>query len=269
MISAFSDSRIVRLLNTHNIGYAENMNALFKAAKGEYIVIQDADDYSTENRLEILVDFLSKNEDIDMVGSSCIKVEEDKEQKVTMPLGADFIAQSFEAMTNPLPVLNGTLMFKREIIDKGFFFRKLKYVNRGQDDDWLFRVSEYFKITNVKEYLYYYRVNASSMTQNPKHYTYYSIFAGEYVRFLKHYRMTHGVDLLEQNNWSIIDAFFQKEKTSVTSIQPAYLELYIAHKYLALNNRFRSLSWLFKALFKDMGNAFIWKKIIYIVWNKK
>lgn len=269
ILSSFEDPRIVRILHAKNLGYEENMNALFRAAKGEFIVIQDADDYCSENRLQVLLDFLTAHPDIDMVGSSYVKVnEEQKEEQVPAVVGVSVISQSFQHMTDPLPVLNGAVMFRRKIVDLGFFYRKLKYINRGQDDDWLFRVSESFKIDNVAAYLYYYRSNASSMTLNPESNTYYSIFAGDYVRFLKDYRNIHGIDALQQNKWADIESFFLKEKNKITATEPAYLELYIAHKYLGQGKRLTTLKWLLKALWKDRSNFFIWKKIGFVILNK-
>jgi len=269
LIDAFGDDRIVFIQNKENLGYAHNMNTLFKAAKGEYLIIQDADDYSSGNRIQVLVDFLNTHRDVHVVGSSYIKVDDhEKEERVSVSTDRTFIATCFEQMSDPLPVLNGTLMFRREIFDRGFLFRNLKYINRAQDDDWLFRVSEHFTIANVKESLYYYRINSSSMTQNPIHSNYYSIFAGDYVRFLKTHRKEHGVDLLERANWVEIEKFFQGKKDQITSAEPAYMELYIAHKFLSQGKRIRTLQWLLKALWKDIGNAFIWKKIVYIVWKQ-
>ncbi|MDB5258747.1 MAG: glycosyl transferase family 2 [Chitinophagaceae bacterium] len=269
-IHSFSDDRIVSLKNKKNLGYAGNMNTLFKAARGEYIVIQDADDYCTPNRLQVLVDFLQAHQAVDMVGSSYVKIdEEDKEEKVSLSEDRKEIESAFDKLLDPLPVLNGAVMFRRKIIEEGFFFRPLLYVNRAQDDDWLFRVSEKFCLANVNEYLYYYRYNPSSMTMNLSSINYFSLFSGDYVRFLKKYRMETGIDLLAEKNTKEIGAFFQQKKKEVTQQQPAYLELYIAHKYLALEDRARTIQWLFKALLKNPGDAFIWKKIGFVLLNRK
>ncbi|MBC7487533.1 MAG: glycosyltransferase family 2 protein [Cytophagaceae bacterium] len=269
-IERFSDHRIIYFKNEKNLGYAGNMNALFKASKGEYLVIQDADDYSTPTRLQVLVDFLQRQSSIDMVGSSYIKVNaEGKEEKVFVSDDQEAINKAFETLSDPLPVLNGSVMFRRKIIQEGFFFRPLLYVNRSQDDDWLFRISEKFNLSNVKDCLYYYRYNPASMTMNLSAINYYSLFSGDYVRFLKKNRMEMGIDLLMKERTKEIDAFFEQKKKEITADQPAYLELYIAHKYLALNNRVQTIQWLFKALLKNPGDGFIWKKIGFVLLNKK
>lgn len=268
-IDSFNDTRIVVKKNPHNLGYAGNMNALFKAAKGEYLIIQDADDYCAVNRLQVLVDFLESHPSIDMVGSSYIKVDaQGKEQKILLSEDLAGVKQAFVQMVDPLPVLNGSVMFRRKIIDEGFFFRDLKYVNRSQDDDWLFRISEKFNLANVSDYLYYYRFNPASMTMNLSAINYFSLFSGEYVRFLKTIRVKEGIDLLEHGQTKTIEDFFLQKKKELTDQQAAYLEIYIAHKYLALNERGHTILWLFKALLKDPGNAFIWKKIVFVLLRR-
>jgi glycosyltransferase involved in cell wall biosynthesis len=269
VVSSFSDIRIVRISHARNIGYAENMNSLFRAARGQYLVIQDADDYCTANRLDVLVSFLDTHTEVDMVGSSYIKVNEfNQEEEVVMPSGSKLIHKQLESLVDPLPILNGTVMFRRKVIDQGVFFRKLRHIDRGQDDDWLFRVSERFTLDNIAQCLYYYRFNSLSMTQDPSKVNYYSLSAAAYVRYLKEYRRIHGVDLQEQNNENEIDLFFLKKKQEITATEPAYLELYIAHKYLSIGKRVLALRWLFKALMKDSTNSFIWKKMMYVLLNK-
>ena len=269
-IEGFSDERIIYFKNEKNLGYAGNMNALFKAAKGQYLVIQDADDYCTPNRFQVLLDFLQEHQSIDMVGSAYVKVDaEGKEEKVMVTDDQAEINKAFETLRDPLPVLNGSVMFRRKIIEEGYFFRPLLYVNRSQDDDWLYRVSEKFQLANVKDCLYYYRYNPASMTMNLSAINYFSLFSGDYVRFLKVNRMERGIDLLTEKRNNDIEIFFKQKKSEVTSQQPAYLELYIAHKYLAAGNGIKTIQWLFKALLKNPGNGFIWKKIAFVLLNRK
>ena len=242
IVARYSDVRIICLKNHRNLGYAGNMNVLLKAAKGKYIVIQDADDYSATDRLEVLVDFLERHTAIDIVGSSYVKIEEGKkEERISVVDDREIIKQAFVNMIDPLPVLNGSVMFKKKIVEEGILFRHLIYVNRGQDDDWLFRVAEKFNATNIDKPLYYYRTNSSSMTLNVSHINYFSIFSGDYVRFLKTYRMEQKSDLLEEQNKLVLASFFAQKKKEVTDRDPAYLELYIAHKYLAQENRLHTL----------------------------
>lgn len=267
-IRRFQDSRISVYEQTFNLGYVENMNTLFRLAQGDYIVIQDADDYSTPSRVEVLLNYLEQHPQVDFVGSSYCKFDDTGKREVKKALlGQAEIQQAFHEMHNPLPLLNGTLMLRRHVLDQGFYFRDLHYVRRGQDDDWLFRLSEHFTASNVEACLYYYRSNTSSMTLNPSLITYPSLSTANFIRFLKTQRISEGIDLLQSEKWEEMDAFFDQEKRILLKQEPAYIESYIAHQYLALGDRFASLKWFVKALLKNPGNVFFWKKIGYVMVN--
>ncbi len=268
VIQRYHDPRIRVISHHHNLGYEENMNFLFQEAKCDVIVVQDADDYSAPNRLSYLFDFLTQNPQVSLVGSSYFKVDDfGLKELIPVTSSIEWIKESFDQMRDPLPVVNWC-MLRKEIIEQGFLFRKLNYVNRGQDDDWMFRISEKFIMANVPEPLYYYRSNPASMTLNPSYITYNSLSAGDYVRFIKARRVATGIDVLDQKKWTEIDHFFNEKKKILTQNQPAYLESYIAHKYLGMGDRFNGLKWLLKALIKNPKDMFFWKKIVYVLVSK-
>lgn len=64
------DSRIKLLVNTKNIGHLATYNKLFFASEGEYIMIQDADDWSEPTRIEKQLALFSKY-DIGLCVTNC------------------------------------------------------------------------------------------------------------------------------------------------------------------------------------------------------
>ena len=50
-------------------GLAFSLNKIISKSKGNYLARMDADDFSKKNRLKIQIEFLKKNEEIDLVGS--------------------------------------------------------------------------------------------------------------------------------------------------------------------------------------------------------
>jgi glycosyltransferase involved in cell wall biosynthesis len=269
VIRSYQDPRIRVLQHTQNLGYVGNMNTLFRAAKGDFIMIQDADDYCEPNRLSCLYEFFQENSHVDLVGSSYYKVESNGQQElVVMPTDIALIKAQFDQMHYPLPIVNGCCMLRRKIIEQGFSFRNLKYVSRGQDDDWLFRLSEHVVMANVPEALYYYRTNQASMTLNPSHTVDHNVWAADFVKLLKQYRMTKNVDLLSHDRAPEIDAFFNAKREEVLRDMPAFFELYHAEKYLGVNDRKNALIWYAKALRKDVTNAYIWKKMVWVLCRK-
>jgi glycosyltransferase involved in cell wall biosynthesis len=269
IIKEFSDPRIQLHINSENLGYAENMNILFNATKGDYIILQDSDDYCTHDRLELLCKHLDENPKVDIVGSSYIKFDNSGKEEINkVNTDLSYIKKAFDEMSNPLPVLNGSVMLRRKIVEDRVLFRNLKYINRSQDDDWLLRISEKFTFSNVSEILYYYRTNFSSMTLNPSNINKYSYFAVDFVHFLKKKRMEEGIDYLDNEKWKEIDNFFTEQQNMVIKNNPSFFESYIAHKYLALRYRGTALQWFLKAILKDPFNSFLWKKMILVLSNK-
>lgn len=73
---ALQDKRIRPLFNSKNLGISASLNKALKQAKGKYISIQDSDDFSYQNRLELSFNYLEKHKDIFLVGGSIDKIDE-------------------------------------------------------------------------------------------------------------------------------------------------------------------------------------------------
>lgn len=70
ILDSYRDSRIVRIVNSPNLGLIESLNKGLERAKGELIARHDADDISLPNRLEKQAALLDKNPDYVLVGST-------------------------------------------------------------------------------------------------------------------------------------------------------------------------------------------------------
>jgi glycosyltransferase involved in cell wall biosynthesis len=70
------EKRIKLFLNSQNIGLTKSLNKAIKKAKGEFIARLDAGDLSFPDRFKIQTDYLNKNKDVFLVGSSAIFIDE-------------------------------------------------------------------------------------------------------------------------------------------------------------------------------------------------
>ena len=103
VVKCYADTRIKLIKQTKNLGYVGNMNTLLQAAQGNYIVIQDADDYSDVSRIEILCQFLNHHSNVSLVGSSYVKFDDiGNEERVNMPTDVHAIKHAFNEMIYPL-----------------------------------------------------------------------------------------------------------------------------------------------------------------------
>ncbi|MFD1175774.1 glycosyltransferase family 2 protein [Paenibacillus puldeungensis] len=166
-----ADGQFVSLTLPYNIGYAgANTTGLF-LARGEYIAIQDADDFSSPTRIEKQVSFLKKHPDVGMVGTYIAKFR-DSEPDVYLKAG--FIVDGHANIANKYLVQNksgasyGSLLFRSEIFDQvGGLVRKLpgKRSITGHDFLFIFKcLKQGVRIENIPEVHYYYRKHAGQMS---------------------------------------------------------------------------------------------------------
>ena len=74
IIKSYSDKRIKLIKNHKNLGLTRSLNIGLKNINTEYIARMDADDISFPRRLKNQYDFLEKNTDVGILGSSCVNI---------------------------------------------------------------------------------------------------------------------------------------------------------------------------------------------------
>ena len=269
-ILSFNDPRITLIRNKSNLGYTANMNLLLKSARGEMMMIQDGDDYAHPRRIEILLGAFKSQPEVAMIGSALIRFDDTgKEDVLDYPTDQLEIQRKFDGMDPDSPVVCGTTMFKREIIDSGILFRGMKYINRGQDNDFLFRISENYKIGNVADRLYYYRYNPTSMTLNIKKQSIYDFFAWDYIYFLKNQRKElNGKDSLALQQWDIIEKFYKNtlRAHALKVNDKAWYEMHLSYHAFQAGEKKFGIRLLVKAFFKKPSIGLL-KRIIYLSIN--
>lgn len=164
VINSFKDNRIQLFKNKKNIGNLKTTNFLFSKCKGEYIAIQDADDYSNLNRFELLLSEFRLDSQLGVVGSNYEVVTSQKKSVSCGFLPLDDKEIKLIMGKEVIPMLYGGIMFKTELLLKVGFFRTFFNRKGYADLDWLARCSEVSKVKNLKEILYYYRKHDNSFT---------------------------------------------------------------------------------------------------------
>ena len=168
IIESFSDQRIKKFHNKINQGYLKASNLLFEKCSGEFVTFQDADDYSDVSRLEKLVNFLQKNQSISCVGSNINKVDVKNEVYLSsyFPLNHTEIELGFKK--NKVVMTGSSLMIRKEVLEKvggyNLYFDRLG----SEDVYWYSLILDNFKVANMKELLYFYRANPSSVASTFK-----------------------------------------------------------------------------------------------------
>jgi glycosyltransferase involved in cell wall biosynthesis len=164
IINQFNDKRIYLYRNEINLGNLNTTNFLFSKCKGDFIALQDADDFSEINRLELLVNQFNLNDKLGIVGSYYNLVDNDSSifQCGLIPT-TNFLIQK-EMEIEVAPFLYPSVMVKKQVFDKigGFrmFFNRKGYA----DFDWMARICEVSEGLNINLPLYNYRKHSDSFT---------------------------------------------------------------------------------------------------------
>ena len=150
-----NEGKIILLENDTNNGAAQSRNNCLAVATKEYVAVQDADDYCTNERFERQVAVLEKNPSFDFVSTGLQKFYETGEKidifpKKEIPTKEDFLFT--------IPFMHATTLFRREILNRVNGYRIAWETRRGQDYDLFMRIfAAGGRGININEIHYFYR----------------------------------------------------------------------------------------------------------------
>lgn len=160
------DDRIKLLKNDQNLGLSKSLNKAISQASGIYIARMDGDDISDPNRIEKQITYLQLNPHISVLGTASISINEEGELSPIKPIVYyDSNTLSFSAYFTQ-PLFHGSILAKSDVM------KEFKYDESSKAEDfelWLRMVNRGIKIANLKDELYFYRVNSEGYSnQNEK-----------------------------------------------------------------------------------------------------
>lgn len=232
ILQSYHDHRIKIINNEKNIGLTKSLNKGLKIARGEYIARQDADDISLPQRLEKEINFLEKHKRAGLIGSSIQLISESGK-----PLATQKVLTKNEEIKKGLlggnQFAHGSVMFKRECLDKVGFYRE--EFRSTQDYDLWLRISEKYDVANISEPLYKWRVSFKSVSVAEK--AAQDRYA-EFARELARERRKQGTDRLQtlskEGIKKILDSKIPKTRKRDTLFNSYYFwgrEFYIKRAY--------------------------------------
>jgi glycosyltransferase involved in cell wall biosynthesis len=265
IINAYSDKRIKRFHNGINLGYLQTWNKLIQLASGEYITFQDADDYSSLNRIEKLVNTLDKNQDLGLVGSNCKFItDEGLEVSTTnFPLKHEII---FNEIPSKFHFIGSAIMIRKEVFDQigGYhlFFDRMG----AEDHYWMYLILEKYKMVNLSDSLYYYRFNENSVTgnisNNPS-----KLNVPIILEHLIKQRRSSGIDDLQKGNHvSVQDLLANLNKPFIQD--RSYYFYFVAKRRYYEGYKKLALSNLWEAIKHNPFNIEYYRDFIYFLRNK-
>lgn len=145
------------LYNKKNLRQASTRNRCIQIASGDYIMMQDADDIATSDRVKKLLAGFDDSEKVDFVSSSCFLFDENGKygsihNKVIYPQKKNLL--------KGIPFVHASCMFKSETLKAVGGYRISKMTRRGEDYDLIMRLyAAGFRGKNIDDELYGYRVD--------------------------------------------------------------------------------------------------------------
>ena len=172
ILAQYKDSRIKIITRTEcSCSGVVARNDGLELAQGDFIAVADADDISLPNRLQEQVQYLIKNPQIDLLGTSYILVSEEgkiiekDKNDCPIPIQRPNYEKTLDYRQDILNYKNVlhhcTLMFRKKILQK--LHRYNDYVSSG-DTEFVLRATRYFHLHNLPTPLVLHRQHNTSVT---------------------------------------------------------------------------------------------------------
>ena len=159
-LETISDSRL-KVYHPKSVGPAEPVNELFEFLSGDLVAILDADDMMEPNRLQLQYEFLAKNQEVAVVGSSVFLIDE-RGNRFGVKIFPTDRHTIYEQRYRKLPVAHPSIVFRKSsIIDVGSY---RSYYDFAEDFDLWLRVLDRYEIANLNEFLTSYRIHPKQTT---------------------------------------------------------------------------------------------------------
>lgn len=157
---SYTDERIKIYSNQQNQGLIPTLNWGFRLAKGNLIARMDADDMSDKHRLELQFNFMKAHPQVDLCGTQAIIFDQNKQQRLTMPLQNDEIKAHLLWGNS---IIHATLMLRKSFWLQHQLSFDLKYLHAEDYDLWT-RCLDKAHFANLPEVLYHIRSHSQKVS---------------------------------------------------------------------------------------------------------
>jgi len=145
--------------------YNKARNFLAKQAKGKYIAVMDGDDLSHLNRLRTQVEFMEKNPDVAVVGTSYYRIDAADKYLSIVPVITDSVKLK-EGLKQQNWFGHSSTMIRKSCFDAvGGYDENFEF---AQDYNLWVRLSKKYRIANLSYPLYSYRVHSRAVSQEKR-----------------------------------------------------------------------------------------------------
>ena len=156
------DPRIKVFQNEKNLGVVESRNKLINLSKGKYIAWIDSDDIAINNRLETQISFLEKHQEIGLVGTDAIIIDENGKETGKWLFETDLQKLKIELFFHS-PFLSSSVMIRKNCLSQNFYDPRFSV---SEDFNLYSKISEHYETANIPEFLVKYRINSKGLSKS-------------------------------------------------------------------------------------------------------
>lgn len=159
IINQINDDRL-KFFKQDNIGLTKSLNKALALAKGHWIARHDADDFSIVTRFERQINFLIKNQEVKLIGSSCF-IQPEKHGVINEVYQyPEWHQEIIDVFPFCNPFVHGSMMVRRDILENvGGYNENYRY---AQDYELWSRLLPNLQSANLGQPLYVRSVHQQS-----------------------------------------------------------------------------------------------------------
>lgn len=152
----FNDVRMQVIRNDRNLGLPASLNAGFKASTGDYLTWTSDDNYYDPDAVKVMAERLDGNPDVDFVYCNYTFIDNEG------------------VLCDAIRTGNPEELDLQNCIGPCFLYRRRVYEMVGdydlnctlaEDYDYWFRIRRHFTMKRIDDYLYFFRLHGSSLTE--------------------------------------------------------------------------------------------------------
>ena len=180
IIQGFTDDRIIFINKKQNAGISLARNDGLNIATGEYIAVVDADDESLPERFNLQIDFMAKNQDIDVLGTAMFFVVNNKKKLLSRP---ELHEQCLHYLVVNPCCFHPTVMIRKTALNNMEY--DLKYPNAEDYKLWIDLAKNGAKFANLQTPLlnYHWHGNNISITKRNEQVEYANMARKDYMAY--------------------------------------------------------------------------------------
>lgn len=261
IVKSFNDSRI-RLFQQQNQGLASSLNRAAGLAKGELLIRQDADDISSIERFEKIVDIYKANKTVALIATGAVIIDETGEPLIEKKIVKDKSDALKLICKIQNPFVHGSLAFTKQvyIACKGYDER----FPTSQDFDFVVRLLSKGDLFVISEPLYKFRLHSESITAKK---------SWRQVTYLPSFCDTIKTNLALSVSYKIRFEYGLKRLLLMLVLAPAnrksIYDYQIGCLYQQVGDTSKSTEKYYESLRKSPMNFLSLIKIVKQLWNSK